>query len=241
MLEYKYLLEQPELTRQIGFHLLPEVEKEYIENISAAFTGFIQNLNSARNAKLIILVEGASEETGLPIIALRKKILLIEKQIHIHNSGSKEKLYQDFLSFKSKHPDTRIICLLDKDAVKESADIGRGIRNKRHKYDMVYLEAGTWEDIFPLEVCVQALNKLYPDGDEILIDDFNQAKEFNKQINDILFKKKLAGFDKVRFSKMICSIIDLEKLPVPITELFDKMEKFLSADKSMMKTSDKKD
>jgi len=155
--------------------------------------------------------------------------------VQVYNSKSKEKLAADFLSFKSNYPNRKIICLLDSDAVKERDDIQRIIKDHKDKYRIVFIEKGTFEDIFDTEVSIEILNELYPDGEPIIKSDFDTSKDFLTNIKRVLFVKKKAQFDKVLFSKKISLKIDIEKLPKEISEILEIVESFTKPSKFIKK------
>jgi signal transduction histidine kinase len=67
---------------------------------------------------------------------------------------------------------------------------------------------------------------LYPDGPAIDMNDFDTAKDFLSNINRILYEKKKAKFDKVRFARLVPVKIDINKLPQVISNIFAKAELF---------------
>jgi len=164
VLEYKYLWECDGLARDMAFLLLPKIEERYREETIEKLNYVIANLNNRENASVLVLVEGASEEHGLPILALKRQFSLPLNKVQIYNSGSKEQLLRDFKQFRNQFTHLKIICLLDNDAQKEKAELERIMRNGKNKYELVFLGKGTWEDLFPLATSVAVLNKMYPDG-----------------------------------------------------------------------------
>lgn len=223
VLNYKLLLEYSELSRNVGFILFEDIKREYYHSLGEKFSYIIKNLNPSASSKLLILVEGASEEVGLPILAFKRRIMLAERSIMVYNSQSKEQVLRDFKAFKNKYKDIKMFVLHDSDAKKEKAELERVIN--KHKYDLCYLEKGTWEDLFPLDKSIQILNELYTEGDEILQTDFDVEKEFTKQVGKILYEKEKPTFDKGAFSEKICWGLDSSEIPNQITILFDLAEK----------------
>jgi hypothetical protein len=120
----------------------------------------------------------------------------------------------------------KMICLLDADAKKESDNISRLIKGNFDKYHLVYIRQGCFEDLFDLSDSIKVLNKIYPDGDEIFLEDFDSNKDFGSNISQILHMKKKARFEKVKFAKAISTSIGADKIPSEIREILDVARKF---------------
>ena len=151
--------------------------------------------------------------------------------IQVYNSQSKEKLANDFRNFKKKYPKRKMICLLDSDAVKERDDIQRIIKNNQNKYKLVFIEKGTFEDIFDIKSSVQVLNEMYPEGTPIELTDFDLTKDFLTNMNKVIHEKKKAKFDKVQFARNISFKIDIDKCPKEINEIIDTAKLFMGKSK----------
>ena len=226
ILQYKYLLENQPLCRKVGLLYLTDFIENYKQNLSEHLYSFLPKINKVDKPDCLILVEGESEESSIPLLAFRKRFILSKRNIQVYNSKSKEKLAADFFSFKSNYPNLKIICLLDFDAKKERDDIQRIVNDHKDKYRLVFIEKGTFEDIFDINLSIEILNELYPDGDLITIADFDTSKDFLKNIKRIMFTKKKAQFDKVLFAKTISLRMDIEKLPKEILEILEIAEDF---------------
>ena len=226
ILQYKLLLKQRQLSKRIGLSFITEFTKEFKSNLSEKYYNFLPNLNKVDNPKCIILVEGESEEISIPLLSFRKRFILSQKDIQVYNSKSKQKLKEDFFNFKDKYPNRKIICLLDSDAIKERDDILRVIKDNKDKYRLIFIEKGTFEDIFDIQFSIKIVNDLYPDGDDIELSDFDQNKDFLSNIKKIMHFKKKAQFDKVLFAKTISLKIDVEIIPKQIIEILETAEDF---------------
>jgi hypothetical protein len=233
VLQYKLIINNRTLSKKIGLLFLKEFISEFEETFANGLVSFLDKLNKVDSPECIILVEGDSEENSIPILSFRKRFILSNYNIHVYNSKSKEKLKADFFSLKAKYPNRKIICILDSDAVREREDILRVIKDNKDKYHLVFIEKGTFEDLFDLNFSITILNELFPDGEPIVRDDFDEKKFFLININKILFAKKNARFDKVAFAKKISLKLDINLLPKEINEvietakLFTKKKKFL--------------
>lgn len=226
ILQYKFLLEKQHLSKIVGLLYLDEFTQKFKENLSEKFYSFLPEINRVDNPDCVILVEGESEDASIPILSFRTRFILSQHNIQVYNSKSKQKLREDFFSMKNNYPNRKIICLLDSDAKKEKEDIERVIKDHRNKYRCVFIEKGTFEDLFDLAISIEVLNSLYPDGELITQADFDPNKDFLSNIGKIMFHKKQAQFDKVVFAKTICLRIDTEKLPKEIVEILEIAKQF---------------
>lgn len=226
ILQYKYLLENQQLCKKVGLLYLTDFIENYKINLSEKFHSFLPNINRVDNPDCLILVEGDSEEFSIPILAFRTRFILSHHKIQVYNSKSKQKLAADFLSFKSNYPNRKIICLLDSDAKAEKDNIQRIVNEHQDKYRLVFIESGTFEDIFELDLSIEILNELYPDGELIIKTDFDTSKDFLSNIKRVMFDKKKAQFDKVLFAKTISLRMDIEKLPKEIKEIIEIAKDF---------------
>lgn len=226
LLEYKYLLENQALCKEIGLIYLQDFIESYKQNLSEKFYMFLPNINKVDNPDCIILVEGESEEASIPILAFRKRFILSQKNIQVYNSKSKEKLAADFLSMKANYPKRKIICLIDSDAKKERSDIERIIKNHQNQYRLVFINKGTYEDLFDIQMSVEILNEMYPEDEDITVEDFDSSKEFLSNVQRFLFVKKKAKFDKVLFAKTMSYKMDIDRLPKEIEEILKVADDF---------------
>lgn len=219
ILQYKYLLENQELSKKIGLLYLKDYTENYKAQITEKFISFLPNLNRVDNPRCLILVEGESEERAIPLLAFRRQFFLSQHDIQVFNAKSKEKLEAEFMSRRANYPNLKIICLLDSDAMKEKENIERIVKKNKNKYKLVFIEKGTFEDIFDLNFSIKIINKLYPEGERITKEDFDSSKDFLSNVNRILFHKKRARFDKVLFAEMAALKVNRRRMPKEITEI----------------------
>lgn len=234
-LEYKLILENEKIANDIGFIFHSEFSENLINSLAESLSKFMEDINKIDAPNCLILVEGESEEYTLPILALRTKVSLSKEKILVYNSKSKSKVYADFLSFREKFPNLKIVCVLDEDATTEKQDIERLVKDNKNKYELIYIKKGAFEDLFPIELTVNLLNELYPDGADILVTDFDKSKNFDQNIKKILFTKKKAAFDKVKFAKAIAFKLKSEDYPEEINRIFEIALKFANANGGLFK------
>lgn len=224
--QFKLLIQDRKLSRAVGLLFVDDYIAAMKKRLSEAFSSFFKDLNQTNHPRCLILVEGDSEESSMPKLALKRGLLLAARGIKVYNSKSKQKLEADFNSFREKFPKMKMVCLLDSDAEKERDSIARVIRGNRDKYHLTYIKKGCFEDLFELALCVRILNDIYPEGEEILISDFDASKDFGKNVKRILHEKKRSVFDKVKFAGKIFSMISADEIPAEICEVFEMAIKF---------------
>jgi hypothetical protein len=234
ILQYKMILEDIQLSTKIGLIYYDDFVKKYKETLSDGIANFFPNLNNVYNPDCLILVEGESEEVAIPILAFRKRFILSEQKIQVYNSKSKQKLKEDFFNLKEKYPERKMICLLDSDAIKERDDIQRVVDGNKDKYRLVFISEGTFEDLFDLQESIDIINELYPEGEEITIEEIDTSKDFLTNMKKLLFHKKKAQFDKVLFAKKVSLKIDIDKMPQEIVEILEIAKNF-TEDKKFVK------
>ena len=221
VLVYRFLLDERELALDYSFYKYELIKSTYLKEFLKKITDFLKTINYIPKPECLILVEGESEEVSIPFISLRLNKLLKDNLIRVHNCGSKQKLFQYFLDSQKKDPNLPMIILLDSDAKKEADDINRIIKTNKDRYRLMMIKSGTFEDLFPLELSIKIINEMYPEGESIIIDDWNKDKDFLSNINKLLHFKKKSQFDKVEFSQNISYQISIDEIPSIITEIID--------------------
>jgi hypothetical protein len=211
----------PDLLIPIGFNYYDD----YLEDISNEFQKIIEQLpesiNEVRDAKCIILVEGATEELAIPAMAIKYGKPLANRKIHVWNSKSKQKVNMDFMKIKDNLPDVKIVALIDSDAKKEKDELERLTKGKRNKYSYKYIDEGTFEDLIPLNVSLAAINELYDLQPPLQLCDIDNSKAVVKQFEKLLNNLHAGNFDKVKFINKVISLMRPDEVPSLIKELID--------------------
>ena len=224
--EFLALFRNRAVAKPAGLLYAKEFAVAQRNRLADAFLSVFQKINEIDKPDCLILVEGESEEVAIPLISARNGFLLSGNGIKVYNARSKQKVEADFVSYKSKFPKMKMICLLDSDAKKEAENIRRMIDGKLNKYHIVHIGSGCFEDLFNLSEAVQILNQMYPSGEDICESDFDENKDFGTNVSRILHMKKLAKFDKVKFATAISVHVDMKKLPLEIKEILRVARKF---------------
>lgn len=224
---YKLLFEDDNLSKAIAFEYLPEYIEIMKKELFDILLDFKNSINAVENPKCIIFVEGDSELHSIPIISIAYGIDLNKSRIKVFNSGTKQKLFDDFIRHKKQYPNLPLIALFDSDAKKEADDLERCILDQKDKYRIFIIKDGTFEDLFNIQISIKILNKMYPDGEKILFSDFDKKKHFIENINKVLFTKKKASFDKVKFSVLVSiESIKENKLPTVIVDVLSQAKQY---------------
>lgn len=228
-----------ELYKHLGFYYLDEFKASFINNAKETLIKkFTTDINQVDHPKCLILVEGESEEIFFNHLNLLYQIDFEKKGIKIFNAKSKEKLSNYFLENKEKYPNLKMVCLLDSDAIKERDDITRLLKqeNLYHKYRLVFIEKGAFEDIFSLDIALEVINELYPNGEKIIKEDIDEKKEFAKSIQQILHSKKKEKFNKIAFAKnIVCKMRETKNIPQQVIDVCDQSLILVHAESKFLK------
>jgi len=209
---------------QVGFYLY----KQFRQGISIRLNDIFQNstltINTVKNSKCIILVEGSSEEAALPVMAIRIGKPLASRNILVMNCKSKQKVLENFKLFRNNFPNVKICVLLDSDAEKEKREIEKMIEGSLDRFSLSFIPKGEFEDLVPLPIVAQALNELYPTGGNVSASNFDENRGIIGQINYVLhsFNSKL---DKVRFNKKASELMHADEVPDLIRNLINEAYK----------------
>ncbi|AZE90150.1 TOPRIM nucleotidyl transferase/hydrolase domain-containing protein [Pseudomonas orientalis] len=224
--QFALLIQDRVLSKRIGLLYFEDYYSGYITRLRHAFSEFKNDLNKTDHPKCMILVEGESEETALPLLAAKSGLLLDERRIKVFNCKSKQKLWAHFYQYPSAFPKMKMICLLDSDAEKERDEIVRLIKNKRDRYHLTFINKGCFEDLFDISNSIKILNEIYPGEPSIELSDFEEKKDFGDNIKRILHEKRKTRFDKVLFAETIALKIPANEIPKQICEIFEIALKF---------------
>lgn len=224
--QFLLLIDNRKLAKAASLLYVQDFMAAQKELVTKAIFSVVEEINQVDKPDCLILVEGESEEHSIPLMALRSGLFLSKGNVKVYNAKSKQKLEAEFMSYREKFPLMKMICLLDSDAKKEAQNLSRLISGNRDKYHLIFIKKGCFEDLFDLSKSVEILNRLYPDGDKILLKDFDTQKDFGGNIGRILHEKKKAKFDKVKFARAISSSITADEIPTELKELIEVAKKF---------------
>jgi hypothetical protein len=175
---------------------------------------FEQLLSAARTGlptdflpKILVLVEGLTEQFLLPCFANNYGINLIKNGIMIVPAGGANKLVRKY-SYWKERIDLPIFCLFDADA----QDLVTAIRPNLRANDYIHILAeGEIEDLIYLEFLVESINKylaqdpLHDATNLVNIQEFSTTEKRIFILDKIWRKKELGKFEKVKFAQFIAS------------------------------------
>lgn len=180
----------------------------------------IVHADTARPA-LLALFEGASDISFVQTVMRRDRQGLSDYLIDFGPLGGKgnRKVFIRALQ------DTRIPCavIFDLDAKAEA----EGLRDKTGAGDYPQLRLvhlwlrGSIEDYFPVAACATAANDLFPGGEEVVLEDFDQSSPMERQLSSVLMVKKAAKFaeHKRHFAERVAEIADPQTLDPEVIAL----------------------
>lgn len=189
---------------------------ELIDNNSVINLRWLKSLSSDKNLReelslrfpveLVVIAEGITEETLLPVFAKKCNFDFNKNGIQICSAGGKNQVVKLFytLSEQLKIP---IFVLLDNDA-KENFE---QIKPRLRCFDKIHLlNGGEFEDILPKSLILRTLNDHFINLNSI---DESEFKEDRMVLNlEEIFKKKgFHEFKKAEFAQLIKAQVSLDE------------------------------
>lgn len=147
----------------------------------------------------VILVEGITEETLLPVFARFLGYDFYKKGIQIISAGGKNQVVKKYyeLANELKIP---IFVLLDKDAEENIAQISPKLRSN----DRIHLvSCGEFEDLLPKSLIIKTVNSHFKNFLTVTDNDFDINIPTAKNLEEIFKKKGLHEFKKAEFAKLV--------------------------------------
>jgi hypothetical protein len=158
-----------------------------------------------KDSKVVILVEGLTEQILLPGLAIVCGLDLAAVGALIVPAGGAKKLARQYLRLKDRI-NLPIFCLFDGDAQVWAEKVRSALRQKDHVY---ILADGEIEDIVQLEFFVNQLNRYLTDdclndADRLVaVSDFSSEKRRTFILDQIWRQRQLGKFEKVKFAQII--------------------------------------
>ena len=181
-------------TENLDFSLFTTLEKMYKK---------AENQRKIQKAKypvkLILLVEGATEEKLLPVFSNKLGINFDEHGIELIASGGKnqvDKLYDSLYQIAN----LPILIILDKDAM----PVAEKIKMKLRKKDRLFvIPEGEFEDILPVNLICKTVNKHYRLLTQISPDDLTKYDSMSSCLETIWKEKGIGEFSKAEFARIL--------------------------------------
>ena len=168
----------------------------------------------------IVLVEGVTEETLLPVFAKLCGVDFDKKGIQIISAGGKNQVVKLYYYYSQiiKIP---IYILLDADGLENAEQIKKKLR----KQDKIHLiSCGEFEDILPKSLIIKTLNSLFKNFSKIQCSDFVKDVPMVKQLEEIFKEKGTHEFKKAEFAKLLSNKISCKSdLPKEIENILSEM------------------
>lgn len=174
----------------------------------------------------VVIVEGITEETLLPVFAKKCGLDFDKEGIQIVSAGGKNQVVKLFYTF-AEQLKIPIFVLLDNDAKENYEQIKLRLRS----FDKIHLlSGGEFEDILPKNLIVKTLNDHFRNLNSIEDNDFeNERMVLN--LEEIFKKKGFHEFKKSEFAQLISTHIDGE---ADISEEIRKITEEISANRSFL-------
>lgn len=202
------------LNNQIKKHSLA-FDFEKIYELAEAYRN---NKRSRKPLKLILLVEGATEEALLPIFSAVAGIDFDKTGIELVDSGGKNQVARIYAEI-NQETNLPIFMVLDADAQEIADEIRKNIRPQ----DRLYLiSTGEVEDILPDELICRAVNSHYGLTGKIQKEEININSRKTDSFVNVWKQKGFGEFKKAEFAQIIAENIKTS------ADLSDEMQKIIS-------------
>ncbi len=176
--------------------------------------------------RLILLVEGATEELLLPVFSSIAGIEFDKNGIEIIASGGKNQVAKIYSEIKQE-TNLPIFIILDSDAQEIADEIKKRIR-VNDRLHLIF--GGEFEDILPNKLICRAVNNFYGLTGEIKKDEINVNIRKTTLLSNIWKHKGFGDFKKAEFASIIAKNIktaddlsdELRKIILNINEIIIK-------------------
>ena len=162
-----------------------------------------------KDSKVIILVEGLTEQILLPCLARACGLDLPAMGAKIIPAGGAKKLARQYLHLRERI-NLPIFCLFDRDAQVWAAKVSFQLRPNDHVY---ILADGEIEDLVQLEFFVNLLNNYLTadclnDANKLVaVSDFSPTQRRTFILDQIWRQRQLGKFEKVKFAQFITNAL----------------------------------
>lgn len=155
--------------------------------------------------KLVLIVEGITEEILLPVFAQKCDFDFDKNGVQIVSAGGKNQVVKLYYTY-AQQLKIPVFVLLDSDA-KENYE---QISIRKRKFDKIHLiNYGEFEDILPENLVEKTLNDYLINLNSVTKDDFKYEKMV-ANLEEIFKNKGFHEFKKAEFAQLVKSHIDSE-------------------------------
>lgn len=168
--------------------------------------------------KKLLIVEGITEETLIPVFAEKLNKSIDKEGLYILGAGGKSKSPSLYMQLKEKLK-IPVVILFDADA-KEICEILN--KNLLKKDKTILIEQGEFEDILSQNLIKRTINNEYDTASPMIISDLNKYDKMCSNIEYFYRTRKLGEFKKSKFSKLISENIKYN------TDITDEIQKLIN-------------
>ncbi len=168
--------------------------------------------------KKLLIVEGITEETLIPVFAEKLNKSIDKEGLYILGAGGKSKSPSLYMQLKEKLK-IPVVLLFDADA-KEICEILN--KNLLKKDKTILIEQGEFEDILSQNLIKRTINNEYDTASPMIISDLNKYDKMCSNIEYFYRTRKLGEFKKSKFSKLISENIKYN------TDITDEIQKLIN-------------
>ena len=212
------------------------VQKTNIKNIlwlkELAFTNNIKKIREEKSlhfpVEKVIICEGITEETLLPVFAKLLDYDFDKNGIHIISAGGKNQVVKTYYQL-SEHLKIPIFVLLDKDAQENLYSIQTRLRPTDTCY---ILKSGEFEDLLPLDLIKRTIEYASQSLSLLDLEQLDSHLPMVKQLEEIFRTRGMHEFKKAEFANFLKeNIKDKNDLSEEISEIITKIENVASTAK----------
>lgn len=181
--------------------------RQFLKKIYNLSSSLRRKLNIPLPPRLILLVEGITEELLLPKFAELLTYDFNTDGILLISAGGKNQVNKLYSSLK-RQVNIPIAILLDADAIEIIEELRLNLRTQDK---LLNIENGEFEDLLPKELICKVMNKAFMLSPSLNLSDIDQDKPMTKQLTHIWKDLKLGDFNKSQFANTIVSFMDNSK------------------------------
>lgn len=174
--------------------------------------------------KLLIIVEGATEEKLLPVFSEKMGVDFYKTGVQLIAAGGKNQVIRIYKEIYKKLS-IPILVILDADA----QNIAEEIKPVLSEKDRIFiLPEGEFEDILPVDLILKAVNKFYRLTTNINKDEIDLVSPRVEALSNLWKEKGLGEFDKVAFAKIIAeNVIDIGDFSPSIKKIISLIKEMI--------------
>lgn len=180
---------------------------QVLESIYFQAESYREKTSCKYPAKIVLLVEGATEEKLLPIFAEKLGVDLDKTGVQLIAAGGKNQVIRLYKKLY-KRLNLPILILLDADA----SLIADGIREFQREEDRILvIQRGEFEDILPINLIHRTINTFHRLTTQVTKQELEIDMPMTSLLDNLWKEKGLGEYDKVKFARIVAENIRDEK------------------------------